>query len=392
MHLRTLRTLSFAFVALAAASSAQAQNQALKGSVNPQTGYIDLPASPLLAPPEITIEAWITYDDAGLPAGWIYPTIARKDFTQGFADWFLRVDAGNVGNRVLRLWVNGAGGVVNVSWPFAAGAFTSWTHVAATYDGSFARLYVNGAQVAQTVGTGPLVGTATDARLGAGDAAPGSANERWNGLIDEVRIWSKALTQPEIAGGMFQQILTAPNLNASYQLNGDGADASGNNLNGSLVANPTFVTINSPAGPSTYCTAGTTTSGCTATIAASSNPDVAHSNPCQITITEVEGQKTGIIFYGLEALPQPWCPSGGSSFLCVKPPTQRALAQNSGGIAGQCNGVLALDWSAFQIANSGGLGAPFLAGSQAYVQGWFRDPAACRTTSLSNAVELTYLP
>jgi hypothetical protein len=389
----TLRSFSFACFAFGAvAAAANAQNQALKGSVNPQTGYIDLPASPLLSPASITIEAWITYDDAGLPAGWIYPTIARKDFTQGFADWFLRVDAGNAGNRVLRLWVNGAGGVVNVSWPFAAGALVNWTHVAATYDGSAALLYVNGVQVAQATGTGALVGTPTDARLGAGDAAPGSANERWNGLIDEVRIWSKALTQPEVASGMFQQILSAPNLVASYQLNGDGADASGNNLNGVLVANPTFVTINSPAGPSVYCTAGTTTNLCNASISASSNPDVAHSNPCQITITSVEGQKTGIVFYGLEALPQPWCTSGGSSFLCVKPPTQRAATQNSGGTSGQCDGVLALDWNAFQLANTGGLGSPFGAGSQAYVQGWFRDPQSCRTTSLSDAVELTYLP
>ena len=44
------------------------------------------------------------------------------------------------------------------------------------------------------------------------------------------------------------------------------------------------------------------------------------------------------------------------------------------------------------IANPSALGNPWTAGDKVYVQGWFRDPPACKTTSLSNAVELTYLP
>lgn len=382
-----------ALVACVVASATNAQNQALKCSTSPQTGYIDLPASPLLAAPKFTIEAWVTYDDATLPSGWVYPTIGRKNFVQGVAEWFLRVDAGNSGQRTLRLWVNGSGGVVNVTWPFAAGALANWTHVAATYDGASAILYVDGAQVAQAAGTGPLVELGSIARIGAGDTAPGSANERWNGLIDEVRIWSVARSGAEIAAGQFQQIPSAPGLSGSYRLDGDGADSSGNNLHGVLVASPTFVTVSSPAGPAVYCTAGTTTNGCNASISANSNPRVGHNGGCQITIASVEGQKTGIVFYGLSALPQPWCAGGaGSSLLCVKPPTQRSFPQSSQGAAGQCDGTLLLDWDAFQLANPGGLGAPFAVGSRAFVQGWFRDPQSCRTTSLSNAVELTYQP
>jgi hypothetical protein len=145
--------------------------------------------------------------------------------------------------------------------------------------------------------------------------------------------------------------------------------------------------------PVVYCTAGTTSSGCNAQIAASGQPSVTLASPCAITVANVEGQKTGIVFYGLQSLPQPWCGAGvGSSFLCVKPPTQRSFPQTSGGAAGACSGALTLDWNAFQSATPGALGSPWSVGDRAYVQAWFRDPLACRTTSLSDAVELTYVP
>ena len=143
----------------------------------------------------------------------------------------------------------------------------------------------------------------------------------------------------------------------------------------------------------TYCTSGTTSSGCAASISVNANPSVAHSSPCQIAIGNVEGQKTGIVFYGLNPLAQAWCSlGGGSSYLCVKAPTQRSAPQSSGGTIGTCNGQLVLDWNAFQLANPSALGAPWLVGDNVYVQGWFRDPPACKTTSLSNGAVLTYQP
>jgi hypothetical protein len=144
--------------------------------------------------------------------------------------------------------------------------------------------------------------------------------------------------------------------------------------------------------PVVYCTSGVTTNGCQASISASANPNVSHSNSCQISVANVEGQKSGIIFYGLAQNALPWCSVGGSSFLCVKSPTARTGTQGSGGTAGACDGSLTLDWNAYQLATPGALGQPWAAGNTADVQGWFRDPPACKTTSLSNAVELTYVP
>jgi len=146
--------------------------------------------------------------------------------------------------------------------------------------------------------------------------------------------------------------------------------------------------------PVAYCTptGSGSSSGCITAIAASDNPNVAHSNTCTIAVTGVEGQKNGIIFYGLGSNALPWCTSGGNSMLCVKSPTQRTQGQVSGGTAGLCNGTLNLNWNGFQSANPGALGQPWSAGAKAYVQGWFRDPPSCKTTFLSQALEMTYVP
>ena len=160
---------------------------------------------------------------------------------------------------------------------------------------------------------------------------------------------------------------------------------------GFRIAFQTYV-IADPA-PFAYCTAGTSTNGCQATITASANPRVTYSTPCGLTVSNVEGQKSGIVFYGLTQTVQPWCTQGGgSSFLCVKAPTMRTGAQNSGGVLNACDGTLALDWNNFEQSHPGALGAPWSAGQRAYVQAWYRDPPSCKTTSLSNALALTYLP
>lgn len=148
-----------------------------------------------------------------------------------------------------------------------------------------------------------------------------------------------------------------------------------------------------PPPPTPYCTSGTSVNGCVASITASANPRVNYSSPCNINVSGADGQRSALLFYGLQSFIQPWCQlSPGSSMLCVKAPTYRFAGQNTGGALGQCNGSINASWNGFQLSNPGALGAPWTAGEKAYVQGWFRDPASCKTTTLSNAVEMTYEP
>jgi hypothetical protein len=100
-----------------------------------------------------------------------------------------------------------------------------------------------------------------------------------------------------------------------------------------------------------------------------------------------------MVFYGVDNdafAPLPW--GSSSSFLCVKSPIQRTGAQSTGGTINACNGAMQLDWSAFHAANPSALGAPWSVGSQAFVQAWYRDPPSPKSTHLSNALVLTYLP
>jgi hypothetical protein len=140
-----------------------------------------------------------------------------------------------------------------------------------------------------------------------------------------------------------------------------------------------------------YCTAGTTTNGCNATLSSSGTPSASGAGEFTLHATGVEGQKQGLFFYGLSgAQASPWGTS--SSFLCVKAPTQRMATQSSGGTAGACNGSFASDWNAFIAANPSALGQPFALGDQVQVQAWFRDPPSPKTTSLSNALTFVVCP
>lgn len=142
-----------------------------------------------------------------------------------------------------------------------------------------------------------------------------------------------------------------------------------------------------------FCTAGTTSGGCAATISGSGTPSATAPSGFTISLSNAEPLKQGILFYGIDNngfTPQPW--GTGTSFLCVKAPVQRMGVQNTGGTSGNCDGTLATDWNAFVAANPGTLGAPFAAGAQVYAQGWFRDPPSPKTTSLSNGLSFIVCP
>jgi hypothetical protein len=77
-------------------------------------------------------------------------------------------------------------------------SFDVWTHLAATYDGSDLRLYVDGVQVAVTSFAGSI--STENSPLNIGQRfLTGAGPNSFTGLIDDVRIYDNALSAGEVA-------------------------------------------------------------------------------------------------------------------------------------------------------------------------------------------------
>jgi len=205
-------------------------------------GYVEIPYSQRVVPQSgITVEAWITYDDATLPTGWRYPTIVRQGLSVGGSeDYFLRINADNVGARVLRWTVVTATNTVNVNWSFATGQLNTWTHVAATYNGLSSVLYINGVPVGTAAGNGQPIRDLNNEVLRIGKGSDiATPIEVWNGQIDEVRLWPFARSQAEIQQTMNYALAGVPGLVSTWNLDGHLLDTSGG-LNATSSGTVTF--------------------------------------------------------------------------------------------------------------------------------------------------------
>jgi hypothetical protein len=80
-----------------------------------------------------------------------------------------------------------------------------WTHLAATYDGAMLRLFVNGVEASRQPVTGSIMRSSNPLRVG-GNAVWG---EYFAGVIDEVRIYNRALSQAEVQADMTTPVMTS---------------------------------------------------------------------------------------------------------------------------------------------------------------------------------------
>ena len=153
--------------------------------------YVEVGNDASLNPAEFSVDAWIFIDEYGF-----YPSIVSKGNVGNHAETFalyisidgslsfiLNSDGTNVGRTIL------TGPVVPLD---------EWHHVAATFDGSTMRIYLDGTLVGSSAHTGinildvPLL-------IGKSDRTPSTYSDSFfEGLIDEVEFFDRALEQPEI--------------------------------------------------------------------------------------------------------------------------------------------------------------------------------------------------
>lgn len=141
-----------------------------------------------------------------------------------------------------------------------------------------------------------------------------------------------------------------------------------------------------------YCTSGTSTNGCAPVLAATGAPSAALANGFILSSTGMDGDRSALAFYGLNGPKAAVWGAGSTSFLCVKSPTKRLAAQQTGGTAGACDGLYATDWLDFMVTHPTALGNPLSAGTVFHAQVWYRDPSAPQATNLTNGVQWTLAP
>lgn len=138
---------------------------------------------------------------------WIKPRLVHELWTAGMVTYGSRdLSSFNFGigpenDTRLRFFINYNQGQQTIvgTQPIEMGA---WQHVAVTYDGETARLYINGELDAEEVLGEAILPSDPEALLAIGDDYPGSS-EYLAGLFDEVRVWGVVRSESEIVDTMF---------------------------------------------------------------------------------------------------------------------------------------------------------------------------------------------
>ncbi len=124
-----------------------------------------------------------------------------------------------------------------------------WHHAAVTFDGSSFRLYLNGVLDGTPVATStvPRSDSIQPFSIGTSMTSLNAADGAFQGQLDEVRVWARALSASEIAAGMHQPISGNVDLRGRWGLDeGTGATAadSVNGNNGTLAGNAGWTATN----------------------------------------------------------------------------------------------------------------------------------------------------
>jgi len=160
---------------------------------NGQDNYVEVPSSDSLEINEnVTITAWINWIDAG--DTWL-GVLANGQQNGPWENYGLFV---NRSSRFLYFTLSLDGGHVTQQTPNDITVPNEWVHVSASWDGSNARIYVNGQMELEINQSGTLVPPGLPLRIGHRNGSP----HYFNGTIDEVRIYNHALEEPEILAAM----------------------------------------------------------------------------------------------------------------------------------------------------------------------------------------------
>ena len=180
--------------ATAFVSGAPGKKKALQLVASEQQ-YVDVPEGSALDVNRYTLAAWIRYTGVTTPE-----THDRWEVLEKAGAYWLNIRTNG------RVRAGGFyGGCANSQyWTYfdstIAVPTNVWTHVAATYNGSRLAIYINGQAAGSTNVTGTTCANDEPLAVGAKNApSKGILEAFWDGRLDDVRIYNKALTATRIA-------------------------------------------------------------------------------------------------------------------------------------------------------------------------------------------------
>ncbi|PWI30107.1 hypothetical protein DI383_06470 [Flavobacteriaceae bacterium LYZ1037] len=197
-----------------------------------------------------SIEAWVLQKTTSASVATI---LSKREAKPGYEKGYHLIITNN--NQPNLTWFNASGDkIVSLTSPYAI-PNNKWHHIAATYNGNDAKLYIDGIEVASGSSTIGPMNENEKFMIGAmynSSNPPNIGANLFHGFIDEVRVWDVALTSQQLREMMNQEIeasenavrgkvipknisgdLTWSNLKAYYPMTNNLAnDASNNNHNG----------------------------------------------------------------------------------------------------------------------------------------------------------------
>lgn len=183
----------------------------------------------------ITISAWVNATD------W---SGNRRILQKGNSDNQYRLLAEN---SLLKFHLNGVDTLTATLPPTG-----TWVHIAATWDGSVMILYTNGVQQASQGASGTIATTA-DVFAIAKKNGSGVSGDYFNGSLDDVRLYNRALSSSEITAimntspGFVSSPFSKPDANAGQayasSIASNATDPNGDTITFAKVSGPTWLSV-----------------------------------------------------------------------------------------------------------------------------------------------------
>lgn len=204
---------------------------------------VSMGAAPELGLAEFTVEAWVRRDARGKESGTgvggirIVPIAGKGRGEKDGSNLDCNYAFGFAGEVLGADFEDTASGANHPVRGTTAVPYGEWHHVAASYDGTTWRLFLDGKVDAEkTVDATPRADSIQHFGIGTLLNSTGAPSGALAGAVDEVRVWNRARSASEIADSMYTAMVAGEGLVARYAL--DSADVAADSMganDGSIV-------------------------------------------------------------------------------------------------------------------------------------------------------------